>query len=261
VVGTPFHAVVSSRAAWRAPARPPRRRAPAARAWAASSGRARPGPRRAGRRERAPGVASRPRLWQDARAAEPVTPTVTLIRHPAAEAPAVRGVTASVARRAGDLTVEFALAGDLDALAIPPAGPPAPGARLWEHTCFEVFVAAGGAGYHELNLAPSGAWQAHAFARYREGGPLADPGLAPRIDVARDARRLTLRAELALGRLAGVYRAAPLRLALAAVVEDRTGARSWWALRHPPGRPDFHHPDGFALGLDAAAPVEGPPAP
>jgi hypothetical protein len=29
-----------------------------------------------------------------------------------------------------------------------------------------------------------------------------------------------------------------------------SGALSYWALRHPPGKPDFHHPAGFALELD-----------
>src|SRR2546422_3089437 len=35
---------------------------------------------------------------------------------------------------------------------------------------------------------------------------------------------------------------AVLSLALAAVVGDENGALSYWALKHPPGKPDFHHP-------------------
>jgi len=43
---------------------------------------------------------------------------------------------------------------------------------------------------------------------------------------------------------------APTReFALSAVIEDDDGAFSYWALRHPPGKPDFHHPDAFALML------------
>jgi hypothetical protein len=41
-----------------------------------------------------------------------------------------------------------------------------------------------------------------------------------------------------------------LRIAMAAVVEDEGGRLSYWALRHPPGRPDFHHPDSFTLELE-----------
>ncbi len=41
-----------------------------------------------------------------------------------------------------------------------------------------------------------------------------------------------------------------LRLGLSAVVEANDGTLSYWALRHPPGRPDFHHPDGCVLRLE-----------
>jgi hypothetical protein len=37
---------------------------------------------------------------------------------------------------------------------------------------------------------------------------------------------------------------------LSTVVEDREGRLSYWAARHPAGRPDFHHPEGFSLELE-----------
>jgi hypothetical protein len=33
------------------------------------------------------------------------------------------------------------------------------------------------------------------------------------------------------------------------VIEETNGAKSYWALKHPPGKPDFHHADGFVLEL------------
>ena len=39
------------------------------------------------------------------------------------------------------------------------------------------------------------------------------------------------------------------RLALTAVIEETGGAKSYWALKHAPGKPDFHHADGFVLEL------------
>ena len=47
--------------------------------------------------------------------------------------------------------------------------------------------------------------------------------------------------------LADLRDARHLRVAMAAVIEDDTGGLSYWGLRHPPGKPDFHHPNGFAL--------------
>ena len=39
-----------------------------------------------------------------------------------------------------------------------------------------------------------------------------------------------------------------------AVVEESDGTRSYWALKHPPGRPDFHHAAAYALDLAATVP-------
>jgi hypothetical protein len=33
------------------------------------------------------------------------------------------------------------------------------------------------------------------------------------------------------------------RIGLAAVIEDTSGHKSYWALVHPPGKADFHHSD------------------
>jgi hypothetical protein len=41
--------------------------------------------------------------------------------------------------------------------------------------------------------------------------------------------------------------AAIWQLDLAAVIEERGGRISYWALAHPPGKPDFHHSDCFTL--------------
>ncbi len=46
----------------------------------------------------------------------------------------------------------------------------------------------------------------------------------------------------------------PVSIALSAVIEETDGTKSYWALRHPPGPPDFHHPDCFALTLEAPPP-------
>src|SRR5689334_13415179 len=125
-------------------------------------------------------------------------PARTLSCHPSSSAPHVRGIAADVERvPPGVLHVTFVLDGDLDRLAIPAFERPRPGIALWQHTCFEVFVQrADRAAYHELNLSPSGAWQAHAFAAYRDGGPLGDDTLAPHVTVARRDDTLTLHAEI-----------------------------------------------------------------
>ncbi|MCU0935526.1 MAG: DOMON-like domain-containing protein [Gammaproteobacteria bacterium] len=173
-----------------------------------------------------------------------------LLRHPETPCASVQGIEAWAAVGAGGLfSVSFALAGDLGRLRIPSAGPLRRGDRLWEHTCFEAFLApAVGASYHELNLSPSGEWAEYAFARYRERDTsLADSGVTPEITVSRAEGRLDLTAVLRLDRLPLLAGSRALRVALSAVVEGEGGRLSYWALRHPARRPDFHHPDAFAL--------------
>jgi hypothetical protein len=36
-------------------------------------------------------------------------------------------------------------------------------------------------------------------------------------------------------------------IGLTAVLEQTDGTKSYWALAHPPGKPDFHDPACFAL--------------
>lgn len=183
--------------------------------------------------------------------------------HPETPCRDVRAISAAVQRKPdGAVAFAFTLDGNVDRLRIPSPGPSRRAHRLWQHTCCEAFIASPDApGYYELNFAPSGAWAVYAFQRYREGTVLElDP--TPAISVRRAAGRFELEAMIRLDRLPGRLASAPLRLGLSAVVEDEQGERSYWALRHPPGQPDFHHPDAFALELAATGgeSVNDPPA-
>ncbi len=197
------------------------------------------------------------------------THAVTLQRHPQTPAAAVRGISARVGRTPGGvLAVSFLIEGDMDRLRVPPglapsAKPPHTADRLWEHTCCEIFIARTGLpAYHEFNFSPSGEWAVYAFERYREGAPSAGESvlkggageLDPHVTARCTARRLEVDALIRLDRLSPAHADAPLSLALSAVVEEREGSLSYWALRHPPGKPDFHHATAYALDLPQADP-------
>ena len=70
---------------------------------------------------------------------------------------------------------------------------------------------------------------------------------APVIDVVRAGRTLRLTAQVPASMLGAAAEAPVVLLGLSAVVETRDGDLSYWALHHRAGRPDFHHPDAFAL--------------
>ena len=174
-----------------------------------------------------------------------------LTRHPDTPCAVVRGIEVEVARPApGRLALRYILVGATGDLVLPPPAETGRADGLWRHTCFEAFVGPlTGESYCEFNLAPSTEWAAYRFDGYRLGMAPADIA-APQITVKSTGDGLALTASLDLARTALPADAA-WRLGLSAVIESVGGAISYWALAHPPGKPDFHHPDCFALELPA----------
>jgi hypothetical protein len=173
---------------------------------------------------------------------------VRLGSHPRTPSQAIDAIDVLVGVAPGDaLGLVFILECNLAGLRIPAPRPSRRADGLWRHTCFEVFaMAENRPGYRELNLSPSGEWGLYDFRGYRDGVKL-ETELAPEIAVRRTPHGLELDAQISRELLP---QGQPLRLGLSAVLEDTDGVLSYWALRHPPGRPDFHHPDSFAMQLD-----------
>ena len=189
--------------------------------------------------------------------ASPHSEPAPLTAHPSTPSDIVHRLAVSVqAERPGILRLDYSLEADLDRVRLPSSTRASStwerGGRtdgLWKHTCFEAFVASDAdPGYLELNFAPSLDWALYVFSAYREGMRPADVGRPPEIAVHRDQNHLVLKAATHLEGL--MLEATRLRLALSAVIEDENGRLSYWALRHSSDKPDFHHPDTFALELE-----------
>lgn len=116
--------------------------------------------------------------------------------------------------------------------------------QLWQSTCFELFVETPG-GYREFNFSPSGAWAAYDFTGYRAGMAEAPLDHPPEIDVEDIGDKLLLDAIIDLPGSG--------RFGLAAVVEEVSGAKSYWALAHGGEKPDFHLAACFAATLPPPA--------
>lgn len=175
-----------------------------------------------------------------------------LLPHPDSAAGPVRQLEATAGYGPdGALRLTWRLAGDLSRLRVPPVAAPGQADELWRHTCFEAFVAdPHSSGYLELNFSPSGQWAAYGFRSYRTGMaplPLKKP---PAARWRQAADELTLAVDFRMDDLPGPPGPRPpvaVRVALAAVIEDQQGTLSYWALRHPAGKPDFHHAEAFVL--------------
>ncbi len=168
--------------------------------------------------------------------------------HPDSRCDAAARIEVYVSRgRTGNLVLRYFVTGTMSDLRVPPVTAPARTDELWRHTCFEAFArAALGEAYYEFNFAPSTQWAAYKFDSYRDGMSVASEISAPRIEVWLNGVSCELQVSLDLPG------ASAWRLGLAAVIEETSGRKSYWALKHPPGEPDFHHSDGFALKLPGA---------
>lgn len=177
-----------------------------------------------------------------------------LLAHPDAAGEFVRSIAVEVHFTPGaTLACRYTLSGDMVRLRVPHAGAGRRADDLWRHTCFEAFVsAAGTAAYYEFNFSPTLDWAAYQFSDYRTGMSAATLDRAPALHVRHSGDGLELAATVHLAGIAALGDARALRVALAAVIEENDGRLGYWALRHAPGNPDFHHPEGFTLELPPA---------
>jgi hypothetical protein len=178
---------------------------------------------------------------------------------------------ADATRSHGHLTLHYRLSWSLasPAVLVPPrasarAEDPAPQRRdgLWQHTCFEAFLAPlGGESYWEVNLSPSGDWNVYRFAAYRSAqqleesytqlpftlmGPRPAP---PQTSCQNPSVRVLLELDLCCPLPPELAQTPQLELGLTAVIEQADGALSYWALNHPGTEPDFHDRRGWSLRL------------
>ena len=181
-------------------------------------------------------------------------PQLPLRPHPDAPTDAVARIEVNVARpRADRLVLSYIVTGRIGDIRMPQAAPAERSDELWRHTCFEAFVRAqSGHEYYELNFAPSTRWAAYRFSGYRTGMAVANEIDTPSIEAQAGPDRFALQASLQLNQLSALPPKTLWRLGLSALIEDTAGRMSYWALAHPPGKPDFHHLDCFAYELSPA---------
>lgn len=174
-----------------------------------------------------------------------------LRRHPDSPSVAVTSIDVEISRPlSGRLKFSYIVTGQMSSIRVPSAAANIRGDELWRHTCFEAFIrAAPDAEYYELNFSPSGEWAAYRFNSYRSGMRVANEVTGIPIKIRSRPDGCTLQAALGLDQFRDLPRDHAWHLGLSAVIEDTKGGISYWALTHPPGKPDFHHAGGFVCAI------------
>lgn len=166
---------------------------------------------------------------------------MNLRAHPATPSVTVSGIEASVWRTDDHWHFRYLVEG-ASSLIILPAHAAERSDGLWQATCFEAFIGLDGATYLELNFSPSGQWAAYRFVNPRTGMRDEPAGIEVWLEGGED----WIAVEAAVCSTA-LHPAAPV--GLTAVIEETGGHKSYWALAHPSGPPDFHDPSCFIARL------------
>jgi hypothetical protein len=179
-------------------------------------------------------------------------PQIPLLPHPTTQSDSIRGLDVQLSTPSpGLLALLYKLRADVSRIRVGPEVVPERADQLWKHTCFEAFIQPSGSrGYCEFNFSPTKQWAAYRFDGYREGMMPLDLPYPPEISVCKTSDLVELQAILPIP--ASFATAPHAKLALTAVVEEDSGRLCYWSARHPQGKPDFHHPDGFALELSTS---------
>lgn len=170
-----------------------------------------------------------------------------LLCHPDTPMPDIGSVSADIYRVGrAHLTARYTVAGDIGSLVMPMMMRSERADELWRTTCFELFVGrANDGGYMELNFSPSTRWAAYTFQDYRADQREAHLVHFPRLDLRASTRELSLTAALDFSDVSDENLAGEFRFNVCAVLEAKDGRKSYWALAHGPGAPDFHRRDCF----------------
>lgn len=174
---------------------------------------------------------------------------VPLICHPESSAGNVEGINVGITRgQPGKIELTYRVTAKLDTLNIASPKKPSRVNDLWKTTCFELFVGNHeDESYIEYNFAPSCQWAGYKFSGYRSDMAELATGV-PHIKAEQqdDVFEISVMLELP-----DAWRERDLRAGVSAVIATKRGDISYWAVAHPPGKPDFHHRDCFALQLEA----------
>ncbi|MEO7365780.1 MAG: DOMON-like domain-containing protein [Sphingomicrobium sp.] len=150
----------------------------------------------------------------------------------------------SLGAAAATTNIWFGVGAPADRFVIAKLSEPWRADELWRTTCFEAFFQPAGAkSYREWNFAPSGNWAAYDFSERRTGMSRAEVGSPPYIRMEDNFTWWTVGATIA-GDAAQEW-----QLGLSAVLEEKDGTKSYWALAHGDQQPDFHNPDCFVAKL------------
>lgn len=112
---------------------------------------------------------------------------------------------------------------------------------LWNHTCFEAFLAIPNSpSYYEFNFSPKSAWNVYKFTNYREPQP-------PKRSEDFSIKKMDVSGTKFIVQCENHTAFSQFEVSLNAVIEFHDHQKHYFALAHNGGKPDFHLRKNFII--------------
>jgi hypothetical protein len=119
--------------------------------------------------------------------------------------------------------------------------------KLWEKTCFELFIKNENGSYIEFNFSPNFEWNCFYFQKKGDSLSELKEMQMPELDILLSKDHFLLFAKIKKEFFPEGFfdRKQTLNVGISSVIKDNAKSLSYWALTHCDSRPNFHHFDSF----------------
>jgi glutaredoxin-related protein len=142
--------------------------------------------------------------------------------------------------------ISYKLQGDLSSIELGDGNPKhAREIKLWEKTCFELFIKDNNNSYIEFNFSPDFEWNCFYFEK--KGNALEEYKKMElvKFDILFSNEVVHVIVELHNNMFPDHFFDGSLSAGISSVIKSKNGILSYWALSHEDQRPNFHHFDSF----------------
>lgn len=117
--------------------------------------------------------------------------------------------------------------------------------KLWENSCFELFIKNSRNEYLEFNFSPRFEWNCFYFQK--KGDPLQEwiKMQRPETDILLSLEKFFLVAEIKKEYFPENFLSSNMSMGISSVLKLKNGELTYWALSHEDSKPNFHHFDSF----------------
>jgi hypothetical protein len=117
--------------------------------------------------------------------------------------------------------------------------------KLWEKTCFELFIQNSNKEYIEFNFSPRFEWNCFYFDKPRSPLLELEKMQYPNTDILLSLNKFFLVAEIKKEFFPDNFFTDQMSVGITSVIKMQDETFSYWALSHEDSRPNFHHYDSF----------------